>query len=87
MSATSGVIAQPNRLQWYILTGFGLALLRAVFHPVTVLVSVVTHWYCRRNERLKIFIWGRRRFCPPHLASHQATGNSKILAAIFITHP
>ena len=58
MSVSSGVIAQPNRFQWYVLTGLSLALLGAVFHPVTVVVSVITHWYCRRNERLKIFVWG-----------------------------
>lgn len=58
MSAASGVIAQPDRFHWYVLTGLGLALLGAVFHPVTVIISVLTHWYCRRNERLRIFIWG-----------------------------
>lgn len=58
MSDASGVIAQPNRFQWYCLTGLGLFLLGAVFHPFTVVVSVLTHWYCRRNERLKIFMWG-----------------------------
>ncbi len=58
MPTTSNVIAQPNRFQWYCLGGLGLALLGAVFHPFTVIISVVAHWYCRRNERLKIFIWG-----------------------------
>jgi hypothetical protein len=58
MSDVSSIIAKPNRFQWYCLTALGLALLGAIFHPVTVVVSVLTHWYCRRNERLKIFMWG-----------------------------
>ena len=58
MSDGSSIIAKPNRFQWYCLTALGLALLGVVFHPVTVILSVLTHWYCRRNERLKIFIWG-----------------------------
>ncbi len=58
MPESSGIIARPNRFQWYLLTGLGLSLLGAIFHPVTVIVSMLAHWYCRRNERLKLFMWG-----------------------------